>query len=665
MLRFVANLTQSLFCNQDQPTRRKTKAGVSHQYQSLEARQLLASISFNEANGFLTLSGDNTADVASVTEVRTVLDTGPEIAFEVSLNELSEVFINQPISFVFFEGNGGGDEFQNDTTLPSFIRGGVGNDTFTGGTNADTLVGGEGDDVLNGDFGADTLVGGDGDDVLNGGFGADRLFGALGVDELNGNAGDDFFSGGGGNDAINGGDGNDTGIGGEGDDTLTGGAGNDRLFGSAGADTLVGEDGDDVLVGNEDDDFLEGGAGVDRLFGDAGNDRLNGGNDNDFLFGREGDDSLNGQNGDDLLVGDVGDDLLVGGDGLNTIFGGDGNDQIFGGNDTDRLFGQAGNDLIRGANGDDVLNGGDGDDELHGGLGSDRLSGLAGADQLFGELGDDFLFGGSGNDSLIGGVGDSDTLAGNGGSDFFVLSSDSSILDFNITNDFEVEFRNGSSNFTNREIEVLSGGLFRLQQLTGNAQVLSSPLVTEPLVFVKETTIAPQGGGRLATNQQVNFVDLVFNPETSQVESVVRSERRITFAEWDETDAAANLARLDEVPREVAFMWASAEPITTLLPLQADFYDSFLLISGWTQTRPDDANIRFFDVTPNGSHFFLQAATFAEPAGRLSPEDDFATVWKFVVQQAFADPEDQFEPEFLVPKLESVDQFFTLLSTTI
>ena len=664
MLRFVANLTQSIFCNQDQPTRRKTKSAVSHQYQSLEARQLLASVSFNATNGFLTIDGDATADVGSVAEFQSTLDTGEVVnGFEVVLNGVTEQFTDQPVTFVFFEGNGGGDQFTNNTNLPSFIRGGEGSDTFTGGTNADTLVGGDGDDTLSGDFGADTLVGGNGNDTLNGNFGDDSLFGGVGEDVLNGNAGDDFLTGGEDNDSINGGDGNDTGLGGEGDDNIVGGSGNDRLFGNAGRDTLVGEDGNDTLSGNDGDDFLEGGAGVDGLFGDDGDDRLNGGDGNDNLFGREGNDTLNGQNGDDLLAGGVGNDLLVGGDGLNTIFGGDGDDSIFGGNDAERLFGQAGNDLIRGAGGDDVINGGSGDDELHGGLGNDRLAGLAGADQLYGELGNDSLFGGEGNDSLVGGVGDADILAGNGGSDFFASSTDSTVLDFNISNDFTVEFRNGTSNWTNREIQVINEGLFRLQQVTENSRVLRSPFLTAPLVFVKESTIAPQPGGRLASNEQVDFVELEFNPATNQFDSVVQSERRITFAEWDETDASANLVRRDEVPREVAFMWAGPEPITALLPLQADYWDSFLLLSGWTDVRPD--NIEFFDVTPGGENFYLRSSTFAEDAGRLSPEDDFATVWKFVVQQAFTDPANQVRPEFLIPKLESVDQFFTLLSSTI
>ena len=659
MLRFVADLTQSFFSHQDQPARRKTIATASHQYENLEARQLLASISFDPSNGVLALIGDNTADVASVSQI--VNDPSSDFVIQVDLNGQSETFINTPITSIFFEGNDGNDEFVNNTSLPSFARGGLGNDILVGGSGIDRLVGSEGDDTLEGNFGADILVGNAGNDTLSGDGGEDRLFGGAGEDLLDGDEGNDFLSGGDDADTINGGAGNDTGVGGAGDDTLNGGTGDDGLFGTGGEDELFGDEGDDILGGNDGNDLLEGGLGLDRLFGEAGNDRLNGGEGNDRLFGREGDDTLNGGAGDDLLAGDFGEDVLVGGDGLNTIFGGDGNDQIFGGNDRDLLFGQGGDDLIRGANGDDVLNGGAGDDELHGGLGNDRLAGLAGADQLYGELGDDALFGGDGNDSLVGGVGDNiDILAGNSGRDYFISSSESNILDFNINNDVEVEFRNGTSSWTNREVEVLNGGLFRLQQITGTTQVLASPLLSEPLVFIKQTTIAPQAGGRLATNQEVSITELEFNPDTAQVDAFTLSERQITFAEWDETDDAANLARLDEVPREVAFMWADAEPITAVLPRQAGFYDNFLLISGWTEDRPD--NIEFFDVTPDGSHFYLQAAPFAEPAGTLSPEEDFATTWKLAVQQ-FASGTGGTNNGSLVPKLASVDQFFTLLSS--
>ena len=214
---------------------------------------------------------------------------------------------------------------------------------------------------------------------------------------------------------------------------------------------------------------------------------------------------------------------------------------------------------------------------------------------------------------------------------------------------------------------MINEGLFRLQQATGSSQVLSSTIASEPLVFIKDATLATQSGGRLATNEQATFFDIVFNPQTNTFDSVEISERRITFGDWDETDAAANVARLDEVPREIAFVWAGAEPITALIPLQVGYWDSFLQLSGWTQERPDD--ITFFDVTPDAEWFYLQSAPFADAAGTLSPEDDFATMWKLIIQNQFADPAAPVDPanpindEALIPKLASVDQFFALLGT--
>ena len=290
------------------------------------------------------------------------------------------------------------------------------------------------------------------------------------------------------------------------------------------------------------------------------------------------------------------------------------------------------------------------------------LVGEAGNDQLYGELGNDRLFGGADNDSLIGGVGDTDVLAGNEGSDFFIFSAASSTLDFNIENDVEVEFRNGSSQWTNREIEVINEGLFRLQQITGSSTVLNPILATEPLVFIKDSTIAPPAGSRLASNESVIVNTPLFNPETSLTENVATTERQIRFAEWDETDDAANLLRLEEVPREVAFLWAGEEPIATLVPSQSEFWNNFLQISGWTQDRPDD--ISFFNTTPDGEWFYLQTATFADADGALSPQDDFATVWQFVIEQEFADPNNVVVNDALTPKIEAVTQLFSILGNS-
>ena len=285
-----------------------------------------------------------------------------------------------------------------------------------------------------------------------------------------------------------------------------------------------------------------------------------------------------------------------------------------------------------------------------------------GQDALYGEPGNDSLFGGDGNDSLVGGVGGEDRLAGNAGSDSLIANSQSDVLDFNAGTDALVDFVNGSSNWTNFEIQVINEGLIRLQEITGSSQVLSSTITTEPLTFIKELTIAPQPGGRLATNEEVVIFESEFNPETQLIEGEAIIERQITFADWDETDEAENLARLNEVPREVAFLWAGPDPVVDLIPTQTDYWNSFLRISGWTQTRPDD--ISFFDVTPDGEWFFLQGAEFVSEAGQLGPEEDFATVWQFVVQQANAEPNNVVVNDSLIPKVESIENLFALLGAS-
>ena len=76
-------------------------------------------------------------------------------------------------------GKGGGNsQAQSDDDGPGLsgddtITGGDDADHLVGGANADILDGGAGDDTLNGSAGNDTLIGGLGDDELQGGSGAD------------------------------------------------------------------------------------------------------------------------------------------------------------------------------------------------------------------------------------------------------------------------------------------------------------------------------------------------------------------------------------------------------------------------------------------------------------------------------------------------------------
>ena len=79
----------------------------------------------------------------------------------------------------------------------------------------------------------------DADNTLNGDNTDNRIWGGKGNDSIDGRGGADMLDGGEGNDDIKGGDGNDTLNGNDGDDTLEGGAGADTMNGGpAGTDTL-------------------------------------------------------------------------------------------------------------------------------------------------------------------------------------------------------------------------------------------------------------------------------------------------------------------------------------------------------------------------------------------------------------------------------------------
>lgn len=83
-------------------------------------------------------------------------------------------------------GLAGDDRLRNQTSVPDFLFGGLGDDR---------LLGGDGPSILFGQDGWDTLLGGAGDDLLFGDAGADNLAGESGSDELFGGPGDDNLTG--------------------------------------------------------------------------------------------------------------------------------------------------------------------------------------------------------------------------------------------------------------------------------------------------------------------------------------------------------------------------------------------------------------------------------------------------------------------------------------
>ena len=157
--------------------------------------------------------------------------------------------------FVYFEGRGGNDLFDQFTALDEGDEADEDNRAF--------VLGGQGDDLLTSSIGQDTIDGGEGDDFIDGKDGNDQLTGGSGKDRIFGRNGRDFLDGGPGHDFL---------IGGKSTDYLIGGSGKDVLKAGAGNDLLQGGDGNDILDAGSGDDFVDGGGGKDTLIGGTGDD---------------------------------------------------------------------------------------------------------------------------------------------------------------------------------------------------------------------------------------------------------------------------------------------------------------------------------------------------------------------------------------------------------
>ena len=150
--------------------RSRTKSG-QFDYQNLEARKLLAGISFS--NGVLRVDGGNFADVASVTN-----QPGGMILAELEANGVtipSQTFAASAVNQILLYGYAGDDTLDNSTSIPSIVNGHAGNDTLRGGFGNDGIYGKAGDDVLIGRGGDDVLSGEDGNDRIEGYNGNDFI----------------------------------------------------------------------------------------------------------------------------------------------------------------------------------------------------------------------------------------------------------------------------------------------------------------------------------------------------------------------------------------------------------------------------------------------------------------------------------------------------------
>ncbi len=201
-------------------SRKSARASARPRLEGLEDRSVPSA---TLVNGNLIITQSNGNDTAVVT-----VTGGPVGIHFIRVQETINGVVQAPRSFfagfvgrITYNGLGGNDRFDNQTSVRSTAFGGAGNDVLLGGQSDDVLSGGDGDDELHGrggndllygDNGNDQLFGDNGADVLHGGMGNDDLFGGFGVDQLFGEQGNDLLSGGvdGVHDILRGGQGADT-----------------------------------------------------------------------------------------------------------------------------------------------------------------------------------------------------------------------------------------------------------------------------------------------------------------------------------------------------------------------------------------------------------------------------------------------------------------------
>jgi Ca2+-binding RTX toxin-like protein len=250
-----------------------------------------------------------------------------------------------------------------------------GDDTITGGEDADILLGGGGADYLGGEAGHDLLIGDNARLIFFADEIADLDRDALPVRHLHDHGhhhhnhhhhldihGIEL-----------------TDIGSGGDDRLEGGTDDDLMFGQGGDDTYIfsgGGLGEDTAVetgdrgetgaGNDDHDTLDFSGFIGRI-----KLNLNEGHQQDINKDR-----FNGDVNLALTIGFKG--------GFEDVIGSESDDGIKGNDRNNRIQGLGGNDRLRGEKGEDLLLGGDGDDELDGGPGADVLDGGGGVNKFKG-----------------------------------------------------------------------------------------------------------------------------------------------------------------------------------------------------------------------------------------------------------------------------------------
>jgi Ca2+-binding RTX toxin-like protein len=190
----------------------------------------------------------------------------------------------------------------------------------------------------------------------------------------------------------------------------------------------------DILDGGMLNATLNGGAGNDALFGQKG--IFSGGLGTDTLTANYYTSNVPygvhlGWNGESTVRRRDDGSVILNYDGIEAFnfTGTDYQDYLVGQNGDDTFYGLANNDILYGGNGNDILDGGGGNDYLEGGAGNDQLFDVMGSDTLIGGAGDDYLY------AVADTKGATKQLYGGQGADTFILDLKGEInlgFDFNV-----------------------------------------------------------------------------------------------------------------------------------------------------------------------------------------------------------------------------------------
>ncbi|MBN1124693.1 MAG: hypothetical protein JXA82_06785 [Sedimentisphaerales bacterium] len=400
-------------------------------------------------------------------------------------------------------------------------------------------------------------------------------------------------------------------IGGSMNDVLIGNWLPNQLNGGHGNDTLEGRGGDDTLEGNGGDDNLRGGNDNDRyVFADRG---LGHDTVTENFGGASGIDTLDFQRLDGSVSVDLGQiqaqTVNHGNLGL-TLTSSLSVENVLGSRYIDIIAGNGLDNRIEGMAGSDIVSGRGGNDSLWGGSGVDILFGDEGDDRLIGGLDKDWLYGGNGDDGLYGGSDDSrdgDYLYGGLGQDRFLTRNGDHMQD-KVSVDVQIRFSDGSSKWSDREIEVVDQAFAQLQKRAGSTRILDDPASTHALEFIK-----------VKRNDE-------FDGRNSEFEFLFWFDREIEIGDWNEYNDNANWDAHYTVIHEIAHNWdESAE--------QNPYWSQFSKLNKESSSLDD----------------------FARKYGMKNPKEDWATCWEaYFGCYSISEKSTLFQR-----KLELVDAFFS------